>query len=136
MTKHETILLKDKSKAHINAHPFESSLIAQSPLLDSICDPRMKEALYKEYKNVAEQARNTMMAMYLECAEEQKRKCQTDYDAAMKEMLDRQKILPADQKLSKQRFDLIQKRLANISARVDNEYKFKTALVRLPNQQR
>ena len=110
------------------------SPIGQSPLLDSIQDPRMKERLYQEYKNVAEQARNNMMTLSMACAEEQKRQCHEDYEIAVTAMLNSRKKLTTDPKITQPMCDLIQQRLANIGARIECEYSFKTLLVQLRNK--
>ena len=127
MAKLEVHLVNEKLAARSSVLPFDESSLS----LESIRDPRMREALHEEYKNVSGQARNTMMAMYLKCAEKQKQQCQLDFDAAMADTLDRQQQLPFDEKLAPYMCELLQKRLANVGARLECEYKFKIELFRL-----
>ena len=127
MAKLEVLLVKEKLAERSSALSFNDSL----PSLDSIRDPRLRETLHEEYKNVSGQARNTMMAMYLKCAEKQKQQCQLDFDAAMDDTLNRQQQLPFDEKLTPYMCELLQKRLANVGARLDSEYQFKIELFRL-----
>ena len=127
MGKHEVLLVNEKLTARSSVLSFDES----SPSLESIRHPRLREALHEEYKNVTERARNTMMAMYLKCAEKQKQQSQLDFDAALVDTLDRQRKLPFDEKLTPYMCELLQKRLANVSARLECEYKFKIELFRL-----
>ena len=127
MAKLEALLVKEKLEARSSVLYFDESL----PSLDSIRDPRLRETLHEEYKNVSGQARSTMMAMYLKCTEKQKQQCQLDFDAAMADTLDRQQQLPFDEKLTPYMYELLQKRLANVGARLECEYKFKIELFRL-----
>jgi hypothetical protein len=126
MAKHEVGLLNEKLIAQSSVVSFESS-----PSLDSIRDPNLREALHKEYKTVTGQARSTMTAMYMKCADKQKQQCQLDFDADMVDTLDRQLQLPFDQKLALYMSELIQKRLASVSERLECEYHFKIELFRL-----
>ena len=127
MAKLEVLLVNEKLEARSSVLSFDESL----PSLDSIRDPRMREALHEEYQNVTGQARNTMTKMYLKCAEKQQQQCQLDFDAAMADTLDRQQTLPVDEKLTPYMYELLQKRLANVGARLKCEYQFKIELFRL-----
>ncbi len=127
MAKLEVLLVEEKLAARSSVLSFDESL----PSLDSIRDPRLRETLHEEYKNVSGQARSTMTAMYLKCAEKQKQQCQLDFNAAMADTLDRQQQLPFDEKLTAYMYELLQKRLANVGARLECEYKFKIELFRL-----
>lgn len=128
MTKHGVLLLKEKGSEASGVHPFDVAMVP--PLLIRIQDSLLREALCKEYKKVTKQARNTMMALYLECAEKQQRQYQIDYDATVKEMV------PSGQKFSRSMNHLLHKRLENINACIACEYKFQIALVRLKSQTR
>ena len=77
MAKLEVLLVKEKLTARSSILRFDESL----PSLDTIRDPRLREALHEQYKSVTGQARNTMMEMYLKCAEKQQQQCQLDFDA-------------------------------------------------------
>jgi len=131
MTKFEVNYLKEKISSHITSHPFEREPIAKSTLIDSIHNSRLQQELYKNYRNVAEQARNQMMSLYMESTEEQKQRCQQQYDLAMEEMWTFEKTLPSNQKLTETMQDLIKQRLDNITVHVECLYKFKIQLLRL-----
>jgi len=132
MTKYEVNLLNEKILTYIPSHPFErESIIGQSSLIDRICNPRIRQQLYKQYKNVAEQARNNMMTVYMKCAEGQKQQCQIQYDIVLKEIYDMEKTLPSNQRLTKTMWNLIEQLLANISAHMECIYKFKRQLFHL-----
>ena len=127
MAKLEVLLVKQKLEARGSVLSFVESL----PSLDSIGDPRLREALHEEYQNVTGQARNSMTKIYLKCAEKQKQQCQLDFDAAMVDAQDRQQQLPSDDKLTPYMCGLLQKRLANVGARLECEYQFKIELFHL-----
>jgi len=128
MTKHEANFLKQQSPIHIVAHPFEKESIAQLSLIDDINDPIIRQELYKQYKDTAEQARTNMMAVYLECAETQKDRCQQQFNVELKQIWDREKTLPSEQQLTPMMRNLIDQRLDNIKARIECLYKFKLQL--------
>ena len=127
MAKLEVLLVNEKLDVRSSVLSFDESL----PSLDTIRDPRLRETLYEEYKSVSGQARNTMMAMYLKCAEKQQQQCQLDFDAAMADTLNRQQTLPVDEKLTPYMCELLEKRLANVGARLECDYKFKIDLVHI-----
>ena len=127
MAKLEVLLVNEKLAARSSIVRFDESL----PPLESIRDPRLREALHEEYKSVSGQARSTMTEMYLKCAEKQQQQCQLDFDAAMVDTLDRQQTLPFDEKLTPTMCKLLEKRLANVGARLKCEYQFKIELFRL-----
>jgi hypothetical protein len=132
LTKYEVNLLKEKISTYLPSHPFErESIIAQSSLIDHISNPRIRQQLYEQYKNVAEQARTNMMTVYMKCAEGQKQQCQNQYDIGLKEIYDIEKTLLSHQRLTKAMWDLIEHILANISARIECVYKFKRQLFHL-----
>ena len=131
-TQYEVNLLKEKISTYIPSHPFErESIIAQSSLIDRISNPNIRQQRYKHYKHVAEQARNNMMTVSMQCAEGQKQQCQIQYDIALKEICDKEKILPSNQRLTKVMWDLIKQLSENISARIACVYKFKKQLFHL-----
>ena len=127
MAKLEVLLVNEKLTAPSSILRFDESL----PPLDSIRDPRLREVLHEEYKSVSGQARNTMMEMYLKCAEKQQQQYQLDLDAAMVATLDRQQQLPVDEKLTPYMCKLLQMRLTNVGARLESEYHFKIELFHL-----
>ncbi|CAF1427995.1 unnamed protein product [Adineta steineri] len=132
MTKHEVNLLKENILTYIPSHPFErESSIAQTSFIDRIHNPKIRQQLYKQYKNVAEQARNSMMTVYMNCAEGQKQQCQIQYDIGLKNIYDTENNHPSHQRLTKSMWDLIEHLSANITARIECLYKFKKQLFQL-----
>lgn len=126
MTKYEVNLLKTKISSHLISHPFERESIAQSSLINNLNNNKeFQKQIYKQYKDVVEQARMKMMTNYMECAESQKQQCQQQYDNEMKD------IQRTQQQVNSLMWDIIKQRLANISARVECLYRFKTELLRL-----
>jgi UV DNA damage repair endonuclease len=126
MAKYEVLLLNEKWSARSNDLPFESS-----SSLESIRDRRLRDTLHNDYKTVTRETRNTMMAMYMECAEKQKEQCQLEYDTAMANTLDRQRTLPFDERLTLYMCKLIQKRLRNVSEGLECDFEFQIELFRL-----
>jgi len=133
MTKHEANFLKQQIPIHIASHPFEKEPIAQLSLINDIGDPIIRQQLYKQYKETAEQGRKNMMAVYLECAEAQKDQCQQQLDVETKQIWDNETALPSEeqQPLTPMMRNLIDQRLANITARIECLYKFKIQLFQI-----
>ena len=129
MTKHEANFLKQQIPIHITSHPFEKESIAQLSFLDDIHDPIIRQQLYKQYKESAEQARMKMVDIYLECAEAQKNRCQQQFNVELKQMWNNETALPSEQQLTPMMRNLIDQRLANITARIKCLYKFKIQLL-------
>jgi hypothetical protein len=72
MTKHEVNFLKQQISIYITSHPFEKQqFIGHLSIIDDIHDPIVRQQLYRQYKETAEQARIKMMNISVECAEEQ-----------------------------------------------------------------
>ena len=129
ITRHEVHFLKQRLSSHIASHPFRSQPIAQSSLIDSINNSDLRQQLYKQYKSVAEQARTTMMNVYMESAEGQMSQSDKQFSIEMNEMWKVNKSLPLDQQFTQVMLNLIDQRLANITARIKCVYKFKTDLL-------
>jgi hypothetical protein len=129
MTKNEVNFLKQQISIHITSHPFaKQKFIAHLSIIDDIRDPIIRRQLYQQYKETAEQARIKMMKITLECAEEQREQCQQQFNIEVKQIWDMEKTLPSEQQLTQMMRDLIEQRLANITARIECLYKFKIQL--------
>ena len=131
MTKHAAHFLKQQQiPIYLASHPFEKHQpIAQFSLIADIHDPIIRQQLYKQYKDTAEQGRMNMMTVYLECAEVQRSRCQQKFDSEVKERWNTEKTLPFQQQLIGMMRNLIEQRLANITARIECLYKFKLQLL-------
>ncbi|CAF4733840.1 unnamed protein product, partial [Rotaria sp. Silwood2] len=65
------IILKQRISLHKAFHPFEDQSITQLPFIDNISDSNIRQQLYKQYKNVTQQARVDMMTIYMKSVEPQ-----------------------------------------------------------------
>ncbi|CAF2143652.1 unnamed protein product, partial [Rotaria magnacalcarata] len=69
----ENELLKQKiAYYNLPSQSFESSTISHHPLIDSIQNLTVREALKKQFKEVAIQSRIALFNLYLESAEDQR----------------------------------------------------------------
>jgi hypothetical protein len=125
MTKHEMNLLKQQIPIYIASHRFEHESIVQSSLINSISDQCIRQKLYQQYKDTAEQARIKMMTVYMECAQKQMQQCQDQFNVEMKQMWKTERTLPSKQQLTSMMQNLMDQHLINISARIECMYKFK-----------
>ncbi|CAF4590717.1 unnamed protein product, partial [Rotaria sp. Silwood2] len=71
ITRHKMIILKQRISLHKTLHPFEDQSITQLPFIDNINDPNIRQQLYKQYKNVTQQARVDIMTIYMKSVEPQ-----------------------------------------------------------------
>lgn len=131
ITKHEANFLKQQISLHINSHPFDKEPIGQLSLIDDIDDLLLRQKLYKQYKDTAEQGRTKIMALHLECAEAQKNHCEKQLNKEEREFWAKKKTLSSEQQLTPTMRSLIDQRLANITARIECLYKFKIQLVKV-----
>ncbi|CAF1198748.1 unnamed protein product [Adineta ricciae] len=107
---------------------FESSPLAHCPLTDSIENPTIRQNLFKQYKEVAEQSRTEMFNLYLKTAEDQRMTCKYKYDTSMKELWSNQhhhSAVDQNNVLSKIMIDLIDERCTKIGERIQCIYQFK-----------
>ena len=70
-----------------------------------------------------------MTTVYLECAEVQRSRCQQKFDDEAKQLWNTDKTLPFQQQLTSMMRNLIEQRLANITARIECLYKLKLQLL-------
>ena len=126
MTKYEVNFLKEKTSTHRFSHPFECESMVKS--FSTIQTSEIRQELYQQYKTVAEQARNYLMTISMECAQQQKQHYHKEFETAMKEMWEKEKTLPYDHRLTIRMQQLLQQRFDDISARIECLYKFKMQL--------
>ena len=84
--------------AYVMSHPFENTPLGQTS--------RMKQELNEQYKSVAEEGRNKMMTLYVECAESQMRKAALDFDILWEQIVNVDYRTPVDQRITPMMFDL------------------------------
>ena len=105
---------------------FENSPLADTPIINSIRDPVVRQELIKRCKDIAEQSRAALFNVYLKSAEEQREESKKKHDADVKSMFSTQHSLNDTQKLSPVMIDLISECCNQISERIRCIYRFKT----------
>ncbi|CAF2147292.1 unnamed protein product, partial [Rotaria magnacalcarata] len=96
------------------------------PLIDSIQNLTVQEALKKQFKEVAIQSRITLFNMYLKSTEDQREEYKKKHAANIKKMDASQHTLNQNEKLSSTFVQLINERCNKISERIKCIYKFKS----------
>ncbi|CAF4976418.1 unnamed protein product [Rotaria magnacalcarata] len=110
---------------NLPSQSFECSTISHHPSIDSIQNLTIREALMKQFKEVAIQSRNALFNLYLESAEDQREEYQKKHEASVKKMDASQRTLNENEKLSSTLVQLINERCNKISERIQSIYKFK-----------
>lgn len=128
ITKHEVKYFPLKISTYLTAHPFVNNSIVQLSLIDSSINSRIRQELYQQYKNVAEESQLKMMSIYMECAEKEMQQSQEQFDLQMKQLWEREKTFSSEEKLTPLMYNLINERLANITARIEYLYHYKVQL--------
>jgi len=112
---------------------FECSPIAKSTFIDSIQNPALRQQLFKQYKEVAEQARANMFTLYMTAAEEQRDDYKQKYDTNKKKMMDAyHSSIGSNEKIDSIMLGLIHQRCQKMSERIQCLYKFKHQSI-IPN---
>lgn len=130
MTEQEYSFLKERiAYFNLPSQSFQSSSLSDCPLINSIENTTIREHLYKQYKEVAEDARAKMFKLYLQTAEEQRNEYKKIYDKSMKEMWSNQNHPSKNptKVLSKPMINLIDERCKKIGERIQCIYKYKAA---------
>ncbi|CAM4983549.1 unnamed protein product [Rotaria socialis] len=105
--------------------------MGKSSIIDSTQDITVRKKLSKHYIEVAEQAKTDIMILARDAAERQMPQYQTKYNMEMNQVWQHEKILSTGQRLTSTMIHLMEKRLANIDARVEYIYKCKAQLFQL-----
>ncbi|CAF4679866.1 unnamed protein product [Rotaria socialis] len=125
-------LLKQKiAYYNLPSQSFECSTISRYPLVDSIQNLTVQEALKKQFKEVAIQSRITLFNMYLKSAEDQREEYKKKHELNLKKMDASQHTLNNNEKLSSTFVQLINERCNKISERIKSTYKFKSESILL-----
>ncbi|CAM4851783.1 unnamed protein product, partial [Rotaria magnacalcarata] len=103
---------------NLPSQSFECSTISHHPLIDSIQNLTVQEALKKQFKEVAIQSRITLFNMYLKSAEDQREEYKKKHEANVKKMDASQHTLNQNEKLSSTFVQLINERCNKISERI------------------
>ncbi|CAF1635790.1 unnamed protein product [Adineta steineri] len=104
---------------------FDSSPIAHSTLLDSIEDQDIRQELFKQYKSIALQSRESLFATYMKSAEDQRQQYKKKHEEDIKTMYPSKHSLNDTEKLSTMMIHIIDERCQKISERIKCIYKFK-----------
>ncbi|CAF1164057.1 unnamed protein product [Rotaria sordida] len=115
----------------LSSNAFQNHSIIKSSLDDSIQDVTIREKLYHQYTEVAEQVRVYMMTLYMYTTEGHMRQCQKQYSMAMNQIWRTERALPVKKRLTPTMIHLIEQRLANIDSRLACIYKYKAQLSKL-----
>ncbi|CAF1392726.1 unnamed protein product [Adineta steineri] len=126
--KYELNLLKDKMPTYLSAHSFDSRSIIESPLINTIRNPSLRQQLYMQYKNLMEQIQSKMLNVYLESIEQQASDYQMKFSKEITKLWGINKTLPQNQQLTSIVQKLIDQRLLNIISRTKYIYEFKKEL--------
>ncbi|CAF4608239.1 unnamed protein product, partial [Rotaria socialis] len=110
---------------NLPSQSFEFSTISHHPLIDSIQNLTVREALMKQFKEVAIQSRNAVFNMYLKSAEDQREEYKKKHEVNIKKMDASQHTLNNNEKLSSIFVQLINERCNKISERIQCIYKYK-----------
>jgi hypothetical protein len=111
---------------NLPSQSFDSSSISHSLLIDSIQNTTVQQALFKQFKNIAEQSKATLFNVYMKSAEDQREEYKKKYEADVKKICaSSQHLLDDKEKLSPTMLQLINERCTKISERIKSIYKFK-----------
>ncbi|CAF4595043.1 unnamed protein product, partial [Rotaria magnacalcarata] len=131
ITKYHFNSLKQCIPEHSTLNSIRNQLIGTSSVIDSIQDITVRKKSSKHYIEVAEQAKDDIMILARDTAEGQMRQYQKQYNMEMNQVWQHEKTLPLDQRLTSTMIHLMEKRLANIDARVEYIYKCKAQLFQI-----
>ncbi|CAF2053209.1 unnamed protein product [Rotaria magnacalcarata] len=119
-------LLKQKiAYYNLPSQSFECSTISHHPLIDSIQNLTVQEALKKQFKEVAIQSRIALFNLYLESAEDQREEYKKKHEANVMKINASQHTSNNNEKLSSTFVQLINERCNQIGERIQSIYKFK-----------
>ncbi|CAF1336806.1 unnamed protein product [Adineta steineri] len=124
----ELNLLKDKIPTYLSIHSFDSQSIIESPLINTIRNPSLRQQLYILYKNLMEQIKSKMLNVYLESIEQQMDDYHMKFNKEIDNLWEINKTLAQNQQLTSIMQNLIDQRLANIISRTKCIHKYKTEL--------
>ncbi|CAF1338130.1 unnamed protein product [Rotaria magnacalcarata] len=110
---------------NLPSQSFECSAISHHPFIDSIQNLTVREALKKQFKEVAIQSRITLFNIYLKSAEDQRQEYKKKHEANVKKMDASQHTFNNNEKLSSTLVQLINERCNKISQRIQCIYKHK-----------
>ncbi|CAF4874803.1 unnamed protein product [Rotaria sp. Silwood1] len=133
ITKEEYNLLK--YRISIEQSSSTSLELSNEKFLRTIEDQATRQKLYDQYIHIAQQAKKDMIQLYLSSAQAQMDRYEKEFNLKLKQLQDREQLLPNDKKLNGNMILLIEQRCKNISEGVKCVYKHKLDVVRLNSVQ-
>jgi hypothetical protein len=118
-------LKKQITYYNLPSQSFDSSSISHCSLIDSIEDGEIRQELFQQYKEIAEQSRAALFAIYMQSAEDQRQEYKKKYEADVKKMFSCKHSFNDNEKLSPIMINLINERCNKINERIQCIYKFK-----------
>ena len=104
---------------------FHSSSIAHSSLIDSIEDREIRQALLQQYQDVAVQSRESLFALYMQSAENQRQEFKKKFEVDVQKMFSSQRSTNGKETLSARMMELMNERCSKISERIRCIYQFR-----------
>jgi hypothetical protein len=112
---------------NLPSQTFQCSSILHSPLIDSIENPIVRQELFKQFKEIAEESRATLFNVYLKSAEDQKKEYKKKHETNVNKMWsDYHHSIDNTRKIPQIMIQLINQRCQKINERIKCIYKFKT----------
>lgn len=110
---------------NLPSQSFQSSPLAHSPLIESIQDPVLRQQLFKQYQEVAEQGRAKIFHLSIKTADDERIRAKNKYDTSVKNMWSNRDISVPDEQIPFIMINLIHQRCIKISERIQCIYRFK-----------
>ena len=108
-----------------SSQSFQSSPIAQDPLINSLQNTEIEQELFQQYRKITEESRANIFALYLNTAEEQREEYKKKHEMNQKQMWDAYHSTSENEKITARMLDLMHQRSMKISERINCIYKFK-----------
>lgn len=122
-TKQELNFLKQQiTYYNLPSQSFQCSSIAHSSLIDSIENPILRQELFGEFEQIANQSRTTLFNVYLKSAEDQKQEHKTKHETNVMKM---SSVDDHTRKIPQIIVQLINQRCQKINERIQCIYRFK-----------
>ncbi|CAF1506721.1 unnamed protein product [Adineta ricciae] len=126
--KHEWNLLNEKILIHLIDRPFDGQAILQSTLINAMREPNLRLQLHMQYHNIYEHVKNNKLNVYMNKVKDEIPTQGNIFNEQMDKLWENNKSNSCDQRLSYILSNIIDRRLANITARVGCIYHYKRKL--------
>ncbi len=119
-----------KKRLSSNYQDSPSLELFHEPLFDSIDNQNIRQQLYNQCIQAAQQAKEDMMKVCLSTAKAQMQRYHEQFNDELKQFWEEQRSLHYEQKLSEIMIHLLEQRYNNVSESVKCAYVYKTNLLR------